>query len=261
MTEQLECVTDADAGPVRFPVGDDLGRSRGTDFYLTEEQLTDRERNLRDRVRRFCDTEVVPVAGEYWERAEFPAPLLRGYAGLGVAGAAIQGYGCAGISPVGEGFIVAEPARGDGSLANVAGFVVEHPRRGGRSRARLSRSRDRGEDRQPRRLAGAHRPRRGAGQGRRQAGPVGIIRRHQPGAGQVPPDRGLGGARTRGRGVRSGADLRAAARAVRPPAGAFPAGPGQAVPHARPTSPACSSSACARPSSRPRGGPAWSTPR
>jgi len=119
MTEQLECVTDADAGPVRFPVGDDLGRSRGTDFYLTEEQLTDRERNLRDRVRRFCDTEVVPVAGEYWERAEFPAPLLRGYAGLGVAGAAIQGYGCAGISPVGEGFIVAEPARGDGSLATL----------------------------------------------------------------------------------------------------------------------------------------------
>jgi len=91
MTEQLECVTDASAKAVRFPVGDDLGRSRGTDFYLTEEHLTDRERNLRDRVRRFCDAEVVPVAGQYWERAEFPAPLLRGYAGLGVAGAAIQG--------------------------------------------------------------------------------------------------------------------------------------------------------------------------
>jgi alkylation response protein AidB-like acyl-CoA dehydrogenase len=82
MTEQLECVTDASAGAVRFPTGDDLGRSRGTDFYLAEERLTDRERDLRDRVRRFCDTEVVPVAGEYWERAEFPAPLLRGYAAL-----------------------------------------------------------------------------------------------------------------------------------------------------------------------------------
>ena len=119
MTEQLECVTDASAGAVRFPTGDDLGRSRGTDFYLAEDHLTDRERELRDRVRRFCDTEVVPVAGEYWERAEFPVSLLRGYARLGVAGAAIQGYGCAGISPVGEGFIVAELARGDGSLATL----------------------------------------------------------------------------------------------------------------------------------------------
>jgi hypothetical protein len=62
MTEQLECVTDASARAVRFPVGDDLGRARGTDFYLAEERLTDRERDLRDRVRRFCDAEVVPVA-------------------------------------------------------------------------------------------------------------------------------------------------------------------------------------------------------
>jgi len=63
--------------------------------------------------------QVVPVIGEYWERAEFPRPLLRGYAGLGVAGAAIRGYGCAGISPLGEGFLVAELARGDGSLATL----------------------------------------------------------------------------------------------------------------------------------------------
>ncbi len=37
MTEQLAWATDA--GPVRFPAGDDLGRSRGTDFYLAEERL------------------------------------------------------------------------------------------------------------------------------------------------------------------------------------------------------------------------------
>src|SRR6516162_586277 len=116
MTEQLAYPVDE---TVRLPDGDDLGRSRGTDFYFADDHLTSRERDLRDRVRRFCDTEVVPVAGQYWERAEFPRPLLRGYAGLGVAGATIQGYGCAGISPVAEGFIVAELARGDGSLATL----------------------------------------------------------------------------------------------------------------------------------------------
>jgi hypothetical protein len=58
MTEQLACVVD---DTVRFPDGDDLGRSRGTDFYFADDHLTGRERDLRDRVRRFCDTQVVPV--------------------------------------------------------------------------------------------------------------------------------------------------------------------------------------------------------
>ena len=74
-------MTDASAGAVRFPTGDDLGRSRGTDFYLAEERLTDRERDLRDRVRRFCDTEVLPVAGEYWERAESRSRCCAGTPG------------------------------------------------------------------------------------------------------------------------------------------------------------------------------------
>lgn len=104
-----------------LPSGDELARSRGTDFYLVDELLTDRERGLRDRVRAFCDTEVAPVANGYWERAEFPRPLLAGYAALGIAGGTITGYGCPGISPLAEGMIAAELARGDGSLSTLAG--------------------------------------------------------------------------------------------------------------------------------------------
>jgi glutaryl-CoA dehydrogenase len=40
-------------------------------------------------VREFCDTRVVPVANDYWERAEFPFELLDGYRDLGVAGGAL----------------------------------------------------------------------------------------------------------------------------------------------------------------------------
>jgi len=61
-----------------FPNGDDLAISRGTDFYGLDELLTDREREMRDRVRVWCDTEVAPAAAGFWERAEFPGELARG---------------------------------------------------------------------------------------------------------------------------------------------------------------------------------------
>ena len=45
-----------------FPNGDDLGLSRGTDFYGLDELLTDHEREIRVRVRLWCDIDVVPAA-------------------------------------------------------------------------------------------------------------------------------------------------------------------------------------------------------
>jgi hypothetical protein len=73
-----------------FPNGDDLALSRGTDFYGLDELLTGPERELRDRVRIWCDTEVSPAAADYWERAEFPVRLVKGYAALGIAGASLS---------------------------------------------------------------------------------------------------------------------------------------------------------------------------
>ncbi|HSP60979.1 MAG TPA: acyl-CoA dehydrogenase family protein [Ornithinimicrobium sp.] len=102
-----------------LPDGSDLGRGRGTDFYGLDDLLTDRERALRDGVRRWCDEEVVPRAAEFWEGARFPRELLEGYAATRVAGAAIGGYGCAGVSPLAEGMMCAELARGDGSVATL----------------------------------------------------------------------------------------------------------------------------------------------
>ncbi len=46
------------------------------DLYLLDELLTDEEREVRDKVRAFCDREVMPVMGEYWDRAEFPFELV-----------------------------------------------------------------------------------------------------------------------------------------------------------------------------------------
>jgi glutaryl-CoA dehydrogenase len=86
------------------------------DYYLLDETLSDEERSIRDRVRAFCDDEVLPVINGYWERAEFPFELVPKLAALGVAGTSITGNGCPGLTRVGGGVVARELARGDGSI-------------------------------------------------------------------------------------------------------------------------------------------------
>ncbi len=86
------------------------------DYYLLDELLTDEARAVRDRVRAFVDSDLLPVINDYWDRAEFPWPLVPKLAALGVAGYTIQGYGCPGLSPLELGMVTLELARGDGSI-------------------------------------------------------------------------------------------------------------------------------------------------
>lgn len=95
----------------------DLARSQGTDFFAVDDLLTSEERSIRDRVRVFSDEQVTPVMNDYWERGDFPRELVPGYAALGVAGGAIHGYGCPGMSTVAEGLVALELARADGSVS------------------------------------------------------------------------------------------------------------------------------------------------
>lgn len=93
------------------------------DFYLFDELLTDDERAIRDRVRRFCDEEVLPIINPYWERGEFPFELVPKLAELNVAGGPIAGYGCPGMSSVAAGLVSMELSRGDGSVATFFGVT------------------------------------------------------------------------------------------------------------------------------------------
>jgi glutaryl-CoA dehydrogenase len=92
-----------------------------TDLYLVDELLTDDEREIRDRLRAFCDREVVPIINDYWERAEFPFELVPKIAGLRLAGGIIEGYDCPGMSAVAAGIVSMEWARADGSVATFFG--------------------------------------------------------------------------------------------------------------------------------------------
>jgi glutaryl-CoA dehydrogenase len=95
--------------------------SLGTDFYKMDELLTPEERATRDKVRAFSDQEVIPIINEYWERAEFPFELIPKLAALNIAGGALQGYGCPGLSHVATGLIAQELARGDASVCTFFG--------------------------------------------------------------------------------------------------------------------------------------------
>jgi glutaryl-CoA dehydrogenase len=98
-----------------------IGRSLRTDYFRIADQLTTSERDYWRRTRDFVDDEVLPVINGYWERAEFPWPLITKLAELGIVGDGISGYGCPDMSPIATGLVHMELNRGDGSLGTFVG--------------------------------------------------------------------------------------------------------------------------------------------
>jgi glutaryl-CoA dehydrogenase len=93
-----------------------LGAALATDYFLVREQFDDAEWERFLRTRRFVDEEVLPVINDYWERAEFPWPLARRLAELGLMHD--------GMSPLALGLVHMEVNRGDGSLGTFFGVQV-----------------------------------------------------------------------------------------------------------------------------------------
>ena len=100
---------------------DDIGRALFTDYLGLQDELTESELDYLERTRRFVDHEVLPVIGDYWQRAEFPFELIAKMAELGIVGDGIEGYGCPQMSPTASGLINMELSRGDGSLGTFLG--------------------------------------------------------------------------------------------------------------------------------------------
>src|SRR6266536_45471 len=101
---------------------DGIGRSLGTDYFHIADQLTADELDYWRRTRDFVDQEVLPVINGYWERAEFPRPLVEQLAKLNIVGDGIEGYGCPPMSPIATGLVHMELNRGDGSLGTFLGI-------------------------------------------------------------------------------------------------------------------------------------------
>src|SRR5271165_7146513 len=75
--------------------------------------LTDEERMIRDTVRRFVRERYLPRAAEHFEKETFPVELVPEMAEMGLLGATLTGYGCAGMNSVAYGLALQELEYGD----------------------------------------------------------------------------------------------------------------------------------------------------
>jgi glutaryl-CoA dehydrogenase len=108
-----------------------LGSSfQGLDYANMDALLSDEEKMIRDTVRTFVTGEVLPVIEHHFRDGTFPNDLIPAIGEMGLLGANLHGYGCAGLGPVAYGLIMQELERGDSGLrsfVSVQGGLVMYP--------------------------------------------------------------------------------------------------------------------------------------
>jgi glutaryl-CoA dehydrogenase len=85
------------------------------DIFKFEDQLTEEERMIRDNVRDYCQKSLMPRILESNRNETFHPEIFKEMGELGILGATIKGYGCAGINYVSYGLITREIERVDTS--------------------------------------------------------------------------------------------------------------------------------------------------
>ena len=88
----------------------------GVDFIDFDSSLTDEEKLARQSARQFVDDQILPIIEECNREGRFPVELVPQMAELGLFGASLKGYGCAGMSNVEYGLVTQELERGDSGL-------------------------------------------------------------------------------------------------------------------------------------------------
>ena len=101
-----------------------------SDFLDVESLLSDEERLIRDTVRDFVRSRVLPGIDDWFERGVFPKEMAPEIGQLGLLGMHLQGYGCAGASAVSYGLACMELEAGDSgfrSFVSVQGSLAMFP--------------------------------------------------------------------------------------------------------------------------------------
>ncbi len=107
-----------------------MAKFQGVDLYQIEELLSDEERMVRNTVREFVEEEFMPIVRDHYRKGEFPKHLIPQLGKMGLLGANLSGYGCAGLNNVAYGLINQELERGDSGLrsfVSVQGSLVMYP--------------------------------------------------------------------------------------------------------------------------------------
>ena len=88
-----------------------LERLIDLDTVLTEDEIL-----TRNMVRQFVAEKYLPIIADHFENHTFPEHVIPELAEMGLLGASIQGYGCAGVNAVTYGLILQELEYGDSGL-------------------------------------------------------------------------------------------------------------------------------------------------
>lgn len=87
------------------------------DLFDVRSLLNEEERAVQESVARFTNERVLPIIGDAFDQARFPAELVPDIAALGLLGATLPAeYGGGGLGAVSYGLICQELERGDSGL-------------------------------------------------------------------------------------------------------------------------------------------------
>lgn len=87
----------------------------GMDALLSEEEIA-----IRDMVREFVREQILPEVGDWFDRGILPRDVFTELGKLGLMGAHLEGYGCAGVNAVAYGLINQELEYGDSGLRSAS---------------------------------------------------------------------------------------------------------------------------------------------
>lgn len=107
-----------------------MGNFEGSDFYILDDLLTEEQRLIRDTVRDFVDDQVIPIIEDAFMNDQFPDQVVPTLGELGLLGASLSGYDCAGLDSTAYGLVMQELERGDSGLrsfVSVQGGLVMYP--------------------------------------------------------------------------------------------------------------------------------------
>src|SRR5262245_65684543 len=83
------------------------------DPLLLEDQLSEDERMVRDTARQYAQEKLMPRVLEANRNARFDREIMTELGELGLLGATIHGYGCAGVNYVCYGLVALEIERAE----------------------------------------------------------------------------------------------------------------------------------------------------
>ena len=94
---------------------------QSVDYFNIEELFTEEERLIRDTVRDFVESEVIPIIEEHYQNGTAPMELFPKMAELGLFGITLPTeYGGAGANHTSYGLAMQELERGDSAIRSTA---------------------------------------------------------------------------------------------------------------------------------------------